>query len=120
MNRLLRLAAKVDERLKQFADERNRDPEGRFDSGTVARPDDFAIAMMPAPKPKMGLGKKLAIAGTAGLLGGTATGRKLVKGAAGAFKDRESIKAAFQASPADAPVRILLATDAPATENSKL
>jgi len=85
MNKLLRLAAKVDERLKQFTDERNRDPEGRFDSGTVARPDDFAIAMMPAPKPKMGLGKKLAIAGTAGLLGGTATGRKLVKGAAGAL-----------------------------------
>jgi superfamily II DNA or RNA helicase len=35
-----------------------------------------------------------------------------LKGAAGAFKDRESIKAAFQASPTDAPVRILLATDA--------
>lgn len=35
-----------------------------------------------------------------------------LKGAAGAFKDRESIKAAFQASPADSPVRILLATDA--------
>ena len=35
-----------------------------------------------------------------------------LKGAAGAYKDRESIKAAFQASPADSPVRILLATDA--------
>jgi len=35
-----------------------------------------------------------------------------LKGAAGEYKDRESIKAAFQASPADAPVRILLATDA--------
>jgi SNF2 family DNA or RNA helicase len=35
-----------------------------------------------------------------------------LKGASGAFKDRESIKAAFQASPADSRVRILLATDA--------
>ena len=35
-----------------------------------------------------------------------------LKGASGQYNDRESIKAAFQASPADSPVRILLATDA--------
>lgn len=35
-----------------------------------------------------------------------------MKDAAGKFKDRESIKAAFQADPKDAAVRILLATDA--------
>ena len=35
-----------------------------------------------------------------------------LKGAPGQFQDRESIKAAFQASPASSPVRILLATDA--------
>jgi len=51
-------------------------------TGQMVRPDDSAIAMMPAPKPKMGLGKNLACDGRAGLLGGPATGRKLVKGAA--------------------------------------
>lgn len=35
-----------------------------------------------------------------------------LKGPPGSFKDRESIKAAFQADPKDSPVRILLATDA--------
>ena len=35
-----------------------------------------------------------------------------LKDAAGQYNDRESIKAAFQASPADSPVRILLSTDA--------
>lgn len=35
-----------------------------------------------------------------------------LKDAAGQYNDRESIKAAFQASPTDSPVRILLSTDA--------
>jgi hypothetical protein len=42
----------------------------------------------------------------------TIYGGMQLKGAPGQFQDRESIKAAFQASPASSPVRILLATDA--------
>jgi len=63
--------------LRHF-DERNRDPEGRFDSGTVARPDDFAIAMMPAAQPKQGPGLgKLAAAAGAGAFANSDKGRKL-------------------------------------------
>ena len=56
--------------LHHFAGTRDRDAEGRFDSGTVARTDDYALAM--APKKKLGMGKKLLIGAGAGLVAGGA------------------------------------------------
>ena len=52
--------------LHHFAGERDRDPEGRFSNGQVARPDDFMLAHQ--AKPKASLAKKAALAG-AGALG---------------------------------------------------
>jgi len=47
--------------LHQFAGERDRDPEGRFDRGDVAKPDDFAAAGM-AGKKKLAMGAGLGVA----------------------------------------------------------
>ena len=83
MNRLHQLSAVLEERLHQFAGTRDRDAEGRFDSGTVAKPDDYALAM--APK-KSGIVKPLAIGAGAGLLTGTQRGRGLTQAAYNAMR----------------------------------
>jgi hypothetical protein len=60
------LAARIDDHLREFAGERERDPAGRFAAGRVPSPDDFAIASQ-ARKKKAAAGVAAGVA-TAGAM----------------------------------------------------
>lgn len=84
----------------------NLKPDGRWSDKRVIIFTEYRTTQ----KWLLGLLAAEGLAGDNRLL--TIYGGMPLKDAAGQYNDRESVKAAFQASPKDSPVRILLATDA--------